>query len=116
MPTNKQLRGRGVEDLSDTRVVSSRVASDMGHQDVDSRKGKPKVFAVVSPNLRIVDVSKHASKGLEGGELVGDRELAEIAGVPDFVTILKSLKDQRVEESMGVRNQPDFHSIASLSL
>ncbi len=105
VPAYKQLRWLSVYFTLYSRVIFSRVASNMGHPYVYIFTGKPRMFRKCLPQLFAVDIAIHAFQRFKGSKAVGQLNVAKIACMPYLVTCFKMFKNCIVEEAVGVGKQ-----------
>lgn len=107
MSADEQPRRIRANLFADPPVVAARVASDMSHPDIEFFAVEPLVFRMKVANGSIIDVSIHASEGLELSQLPNNVHSSEIAGVPDFIAVFEILEDQWIEETVCIRDESD---------
>ena len=82
----------------------------MCHEDVYIFDVKELVFWVLHPDNVVVAVAVNSTQWLEGSQLLGGLDVADVAGMPNLIHILEKVKDLRDDRAMRVGKDADsFH-------
>lgn len=109
MSANQNIGWFSLESLPHASCVSAWVASNMSHPDTHSLTFKSFIQWRVLSNGTVVNIAMHRTERFELFERVEDLECAEIARVPNFITVLERREDERIEKTVRVRNESNFH-------
>lgn len=86
-------------------VVPPGIAADMGDPYIHLFAKKTMVFGIIPSDLMIVDISIYRPKWFECSKSICRFELANIAGMPNLIAILKKLQDTGFNMTMGIGKQ-----------
>jgi len=81
----------------------------VGHPDDKPLTIMPEVFRVPGPQRLVVDVSINGPERSEILQRIGKSSITDVAGMPDFITVLEMLNDFWVKVAVGVGEEADFH-------
>ena len=118
MSGNKQLRRRQPKPLSYARGIFAWIAADVRHHHLHAVGGENLNGIECTPSLGTVDIDvdsthhrRHFAKALDDGHV------ANVAGVPNLVTVGKMLGVAVVPQRVGVRQYAySFHNPAMIIL
>ena len=94
-------------NVTDFRHVFSWITSYMCHEDVYIFDMKKLVFRVLHPDNVVIAIAVNSTQWLEGRQLLGCLNVANIAGMPNLIHILEKIKDLRNERAMRVGKNAD---------
>ena len=89
--------------------VAGRISPDVRHPHFYAFADKKRVFRVPGPQLVPVDVAVYGPERLERFHPVRQPDVADIAGMPYLVYMLKIMEHFRVKVTVRVRHQTDLH-------
>ena len=117
MPAYEYIRTALVYKLESLGIISSRIASDMGHKHLKALALEKSVERMLEPQIMIVAIACHSDKRLESGYLCRQVQPAsEVSGMPDLVDRLKELFDPPVKHTMSIRYEPDIHGYSLMNI
>lgn len=103
MATYEYIRLITVYKFTGSRVISARIASDMGHQYLHAFTFKEAMKRMNETKVMIVTVSGNARKRLEGGYLFSQfHSPTEVAGMPYPVHRFEELAELLVKNPMRI--------------
>lgn len=106
MPADKKLNIIFHDILFYAGSVAPGIAADMLYEYIHSFAGKEQLFRVQVSDILPVNVPVNTTENNAtphpGNEGISDLFCAEIAAVPNFITVLKMFENRFVEEMMGV--------------
>lgn len=103
MPAHEYIRLITVYEFTGSWIISARIASDVGHQDLHAFAFEEAVKRMDETKFMVITVSGNACKRLESCNLL--RQLhspAEVTGMPDPVHRFEELTELRVENPMRI--------------
>src|SRR5690606_15983726 len=77
----------------------------MGHPHLDVFAVKTQMFGAYLPHVLSINITVYAFERFESLQPMDNVDVAEISGMPDFVTCFKISKDSVVEIAMCVRKE-----------
>lgn len=85
------------------RHVMARIASDVGHVDINILDVEKQIFGILQANNMVVDVAVHCTQWLEVGQGLSRLEAANVTRVPQLVNVFEEIEELRHEGTMCVR-------------
>ena len=103
MAADKQIRLISVNKFTCTGVVSSRIATDMSHENLYSLTFKKAVQGMIIAKTMVVTVSCDSDKRLVCSYLFGKiHSSSEVSGMPDLIHRLKKVAEGLVEHAVCI--------------
>ena len=103
MSADKYVRPVCIDELSGSRIISSRVPADMGHQDLHPFAFEEAVERMIETQGVVVAVSRHSDQRLEARYLRSRiHASAEVSGMPYLVDRFKERLEPVVEDPMSI--------------
>lgn len=95
----------------------SGIAPDVGHVNVGVFHLEEQILGVLQSDDVVVDVAVNSPQRLEGCELFSGLDVSDVTGMPNFVHVLKKVKDLGDNRPVGVRENADaFHGNKNVKL
>ena len=102
MTANQNLRCIFEDSVTNASCISAGTAGNVGHPDIDAFAMETFVFGKLLSDSGIINIPVNAAERFERLQLLGDLELAKIAGVPDLIAIFARREYLWVKETMSV--------------
>jgi hypothetical protein len=115
MAIDEQLGRISCQLLFNGRVVSGRVAADMGHVHFHVLAFPAQLFRVHAADLITVDIPIHTFERFKGFQVFRYLQGAEIARMPDLIAGDEVFEYRRVEVTMGVGDQANARHAAKIN-
>jgi hypothetical protein len=109
MPADKQVGFTALQFTLGAQIIAPWIPTDVSHVDVKILTAPFKILREARPNLRTVDIAKHAAHWFYALQLVEHLRCTKVAGVPNLVAVLKAGDQHVVKESVCIRKQTDPH-------
>ena len=107
MSRYEQLRRFGIDGPPDACIILARIATNVLHQHIHLLTLPPIRFREADAHIAAIDIAIHRPQRRYLCQAVRHLHGADIASMPDFVTILEILRIALVPASMRVRQQSD---------
>lgn len=99
-----------IYQIQSTDIVSSRIASYMGHQDLHPFTLKETVHRMDEPEVMIVTIASYSYQRFEASDLSSQvHSSPEISSMPDLIYRCEEFLELSVEYAMSVRYESDVH-------
>ena len=109
MATDKQIGPVLAQAGSNAFRITPGPPPDVGHPDATTAPLKVVVFRKIAANELVVDVAVHGHQWGHLGKGVGDPEMPDVAGMPDFIAPVEVMQDAVVDVTVGVADESDAH-------
>ena len=110
MAADEYVRTVFFDELHRPLVITSGIASDMGHQDLHPLAFEKAVERVGEAEIMIVAIAGDAEKRLEPGDFFSELQPpSEIPRMPYLVDRGKEFTELSVEYTVGIRYETDKH-------
>lgn len=103
VPGNKQLWRVAVYLIFNMLAVPAGVAANVGYPNVYTFAIKAQVFGINGPYIFAIYITINAPQRFKCRQLICKLKRTKIAGMPDFIAVIKMFKNGIVEEAMGIR-------------
>lgn len=110
MSAYEYIRPVFVYQLSRPRIITARIASDMGHEHLHAFAFEETMERVDEAKVVIVAIAGYTDQRLELRNLFRQIHTSpEISRMPDLIDRRKKLLELRVEDAMGIRYESYIH-------
>lgn len=117
MTTNENIRTIFIDQFPGFRIVTSRIAADMGHEDLHALTLEESVKRMDETQFMIVTIARHPQQWLECGDLLCQSHApSEVSGMPYLVDRGKKLLETGIKDAMGIRNQSYVHDQSFMNI
>ncbi len=109
MTANENVRPVLVQSTPDSFGISPRPPSDMGHPDPAPRTLDVLVLGKIPADQLVIDVAVDGDKGLQFRQCIGDPEISNVTGMPDFIAGGEVMQNAVIHVAVRITDQPDVH-------
>lgn len=110
MAADEYVRTVFFDELHRPLVITSGIASDMGHQDLHPLAFEKSVERVDKAEIMVVTIACDAEKRLEPGDFFSELQPpSEIPGMPYLIDRRQKFTELSVEYTMGIRYETYIH-------
>lgn len=102
MPANKNIGRTLFHLLADGNTVPAQRTTDMSHPEIDALPAEALVQRVLTANVLPVDISVNADQRGNTAQLLRYLCRAEIAGMPDFITIPEIVQHLGIQVAVSI--------------
>jgi len=103
MPADEQFWGLSVNFTLNQRTVMIRITADMRHPDIQALALKTLVPGIYYAHIFSINIAINTAQWLKGRKLIGQLDIAKIAGMPNLVTILEMFENGIVKIAVRIR-------------
>ena len=111
MTAHKEIRPVKHQIPTNSRRIAARPAANVRHPNICTARLKALVFWALKASGGIINIAIHHAKRSQFRQLICDTQVANISGVPNFITVFKMMQDPVIHMPVGIADKSNTNAV-----